>query len=346
MSTGRLKVALAGCGAVSGMHLEALSARDDVDIVALCDPDYNAARRRADAFAENARIYSDLKELYTVEHPDVVHISTPHDDHVISAITALDNGAYVLLEKPPAATEEQLALLADADRRHPAHLCICFQNRTNPTTVAALSLIAEHGGAVSARAMVTWHRQGAYYTASPWRGKKIHEGGSVLINQAIHALDLLLLICGEPQSLYASVLNFTHRDEIDTEDTAVLNISCEGGVNGHFYATTSFGTDAPNFIDAVCRDKHTVTIWGERLYVDGQEQQIADTAPDRTGKRVWGSGHARLISLFYSAIREKTPMPVPLTEGSRAFRTLLTAYRSNGNSTPILPYPKGNKLCR
>lgn len=50
------------------------------------------------------------------------------------------------------------------------------------------------------KAIVTRSRDKAYYTNDDWHDRKEKEGGGVLINQAIHALDLLMLFGGKAES--------------------------------------------------------------------------------------------------------------------------------------------------
>ena len=40
---------------------------------------------------------------------------------------------------------------------------------------------------------VLWHRTPEYYAKRPWRGQRALSGGGVMINQAIHTLDLARL---------------------------------------------------------------------------------------------------------------------------------------------------------
>src|ERR1019366_3106029 len=48
-----------------------------------------------------------------------------------------------------------------------------------------------HAGLHGASATVMWQRAAEYYRAKPWRGRWETSGGGLLMNQAIHTLDLL-----------------------------------------------------------------------------------------------------------------------------------------------------------
>ena len=68
-----------------------------------------------------------------------------------------------------------------------------FQNRFNPGSLLIKNTLeaGELGKILSARAMVTWDRSDDYYQQSDWKGTWEKEGGGVVIDQAIHTLDLM-----------------------------------------------------------------------------------------------------------------------------------------------------------
>ncbi len=72
-------------------------------------------------------------------------------------------------------------------------LGVCYQNRLNPTSQRIRRGAGRGGDGQDAeyQSRAPWSRSGAYYTESPWRGRFATEGGSLLINQAIHTLDLM-----------------------------------------------------------------------------------------------------------------------------------------------------------
>ena len=97
-----LTVAVIGCGDVSSVHFDAISAIPGVELIAVCDVDPG---RLNDAVAtHSSRGYSDYLQLLDAESPDVVHICTPHHLHADMAVACLQRNVNVLLEKPLATT--------------------------------------------------------------------------------------------------------------------------------------------------------------------------------------------------------------------------------------------------
>src|SRR3954454_2551268 len=213
--------AVIGCGTISIVHLGAITGLDGVDLVGVCDTD--ADRAAAVGRTYGVPWFTDHAELLATVHPQVVHVCTPHDEHVPVAIDALDTGVAVLLEKPVGHTVAEAERLLAANRRHPAiKVGVCLQNRYNTSAQAARALLGtgELGKVLGASATLLWHREPAYYRARPWRGRVHEGGGGVLINQAIHTLDLLEWLLGDVVEVRGHTGRYGLDGVIDVEDTA------------------------------------------------------------------------------------------------------------------------------
>lgn len=294
-----LRSAIIGCGAISKTHAEAI--KDSGRLVALCD----VVEERAKALSDNygGAVYTDFETMLENEEIDVLHICLPHFLHVETAIRALEKGINVVLEKPPAMNESEFLRLKNA--ADGKKLCVCFQNRFNESTKLALDFIksGEYGRLIGARGIVTWNRDGEYYSGSLWRGKKQYEGGGVLINQALHTLDLLNFFLGEPADIKSVCNNLTHPD-IDVEDNVVAVIDYEDDRRAVFYATTS-SPSSPAAEITLMFENGTVTIDSSTILFKrnkGEKKFVDLNASDGVGKSVWGSSHTRLISSFYSYV--------------------------------------------
>ena len=157
------------------------------------------------------------------------------------------------------------------------------------------------GCAKGARAFVTWKRQREYYENSGWRGKWKTEGGGLLINQAIHTLDLLTYFFGEAEDVEASMHNHHLKDVIEVEDTVEAYMELKG--TACFYATNAYAEDAPVFLEILC-SRGKICIEGEYLEVYSQEKgrEVYNFEIERQqfGKKYWGSSHSHVYSGFLS----------------------------------------------
>ena len=317
-----------GCGAIAPLHVKALLQSEFAELAALCDVEKSHAEKLAEENGLSVPVYTDYREMIEKEKPGAVHICTPHFLHAEMAIYALERGIHVFLEKPACMNFTELAALAEAERQSSAHLCVCFQNRFLPANLEAKRLIdeGEIGKVLGMRGFVTWNRRGAYYAESPWRGRKETEGGSVLMNQAIHTLDLMHYFGGTPESVEGKLSNHHMKGINNTEDTAEIYMKFPNGATGLFYATTAFCASSPIFLEVV-GEKKTLRIEGNRLWIDGVLFEGAEEEVSHGGKAVWGNGHKILIEEFYRTLGEKSP--VPLAEGARVLRTVFSLYEEN-----------------
>lgn len=283
------KSVIIGCGSISHNHANGIK-KSDATLVAACDVNSDTLAEFCKKY--DCAAYSDYKKMISEQKPDAVHICLPHFLHYEAAIYAHQSGAAVFLEKPPAMTKSEFGSLPK-DR-----ITVSFQNRYNSSTAKALEIIrsGELGALIGANASVTWNRYGAYYTKSDWRGTQKTEGGSLLINQAIHTLDLLCYIFGKPTRVKSIISNLDHC-EIDTEDTACAVIDFDGR-RATFFATTCAATSPPATITLLFENGR-VTFDSKCLTVSGAKNESFDFSKNIIGKECWGNAHDVIIDKFY-----------------------------------------------
>ena len=220
------RVAVVGCGAICGNHINGILSAGQ-NVCALCDIDESHALSVAEKFSLDPKIYTDYIGMLDTEHPDSVHICTPHYLHAQMCIEALKRNINVLCEKPLCISKQELESIIKAANESSAQLGVCLQNRYEPAILKLRELAGDDP--VGALGIVSWKRDEKYYASGDWRGKWATEGGGVMINQAIHTLDLLQWICGMPAYVTAHLSNDSLQGIIEVEDTASALLECENG---------------------------------------------------------------------------------------------------------------------
>lgn len=299
-----IKVGIIGCGNIFESHAKPLEAIDGVELAAVCD--INSERATAAAQKHGAKAYTDYRLMITGGGLDAVHICTAHYLHAEMCVFALEHGLDVICEKPMAIKYDDSLKMKEASERTGSKLCIIFQNRYNPGSVLIKNCLdsGRLGRVLGAKCEVSWHRDQDYYKHDDWRGSYSTEGGGVIINQAIHTLDLMRWLIGSRVSdVSASV---SHRGDtlVEVEDTAEGRISFEGGIYGNFYFTTTYSRDARTALELHCEKgiarldaaKGVVELDDGTVYTDDERVDPAGTL----GKIYWGSSHFRQISAFYN----------------------------------------------
>jgi len=325
-----MKIAIIGTGVIGNVHAEVLYELG-TPAGALCDLQHAKAETVRDKYAPDAVIYTDWQQMLNEFKPDVVHICTPHDLHAKMTITALKQNVNVLCEKPLCIHLEDIDEILRAERESSAKLGVCHQNRYNTVNrflkqhLADKEIIGAHGS-------VVWSRTAPYYVSSGWRGTVAHEGGSALINQALHTLDLMMWLCGEPERVVAVKDNLTLRGVIETEDTVALR--CFGKTDFTFFATVAGTCGLPVQLEFMLRNGEHVVAFPKTVLINGRV--VAEAEINRFfGKECYGDGHIRLIEDYYRCLDEGEPFALDGEEGARVVRLILGAYQSRGETVTL-----------
>ena len=290
-----MNVCIVGYGAIGPVHAEAIKKLDKANLYAVCD----ILKERADKGASEygAKAYYSFDECVVDENIDVVHICTPHYLHFEMIKKALDNGKRVVVEKPVVMKKEELDILFekyDTTKIYPI-----VQNRTN-TCIDKLKKIVEEdkelGKLIGVKGILTWSRDEKYYNSSKWRGTAEYEGGGVLINQAIHILDLMVYFAGGVKKVISSTNNYSLKNVIEVEDTTDAYIEFKNGAKGILYATNAYCRNSSMQLEIEFENRSF-------KYTDGilisKEEIICRDSKDYKGKSYWGNGHAKTLSDFY-----------------------------------------------
>lgn len=152
-------------------------------------------------------------------------------------IAALEAGVPVLCEKPMAATIVDAERMADAARRTGTLLGMAFDQRHQPAHIAIAEAIAD--GAIGAPVAVRivyacwldprWVPRGGAPDEPNWRADPAAAGGGAVVDLAVHGLDLVQRLTGEPmERLHITLQRRTHDYPVD--DGGVLSGRTASGV--------------------------------------------------------------------------------------------------------------------
>ncbi|HJF50918.1 MAG TPA: Gfo/Idh/MocA family oxidoreductase [Brachybacterium paraconglomeratum] len=333
-----VRIGVIGCGDVSVVHFEAIRDIEGLELVGVADTDPQALARAVEATGVPG--FASTQELIDGVGPDAVHVTTPHDAHIDPSLTALAAGVHVLQEKPLAHTLEEGRRLVDAVAAAPADgpkVGICFQNRYNLASQRLHEMLGsgELGAVRGAWASVVWTRSADYYRAKPWRGTWANSGGGLLINQAIHTLDLVQWLLGGVERTDGHVATRKYGDVIEVEDTAELLLHHGGGITTSFYATLTAPRHRPVEIELDCENAY-VTLRGGTdggltiRWADGRVDTVGERSVTSGGRSYWGVSHELLIRDFYARLDEPEPFWIGPGEAMASLEILKEAYRISG----------------
>ena len=288
-------VCVVGYGAIGPLHADGISRAQNARLYAVCDINPDKIKRCHSKY-EHVIGYEDFYEMLKDTNIDSVHICTPHYLHYEMIVAALEAGKTVVSEKPVTINREDFEKLL-ANEKH-NNLALVFQNRLNPCIQTLHSIIQEKklGEIRCARAILTWQRTKEYYLADAWRGKWATEGGGLLINQAVHTLDLMSYLIGDIQTVQANMATYALSDTIEVEDTCSAYLKYKNNVTGVFFATNSYG--ANNSPEIEIRFDHGIARYtNDKLYIN--DELVTQNVTATGEKAYWGTTHGNLIVNFY-----------------------------------------------
>ena len=231
----KIKIALIGCGMISAFHAKAISELDNAVLVGV----YDKAIDRAEAFAEERGItvYKEYEDLLKSD-VDLVAICTPSGLHVDFAVSLLENGKHVLIEKPVAITYEGCKRLKETAEKY-NRVCAGVSQFHYSEEIKKAKEILDSGilGKIFLCNLDMKYHRSKQYFANSWRGTFAMDGGGALMNQGIHGIDLIRFLNGDIEYVNAKVGTFVH--DIEVEDTAVARVRYKNGAIGTIQGTTS-----------------------------------------------------------------------------------------------------------
>jgi predicted dehydrogenase len=169
-----------------------------------------------------------------------VCICTPSGVHLDPAITCIEAGKHVVIEKPLEVTLKRCDAIIEAAEKAGVKAAVIFPSRFYEGSLKIKNAIDEKrfGNLVFGDAYVKWSRSEAYYQSAAWRGTWKLDGGGALMNQGIHSVDLLQWYMGDVASVQSVAGNIKHKT-IEVEDTVVSTLEFVNGALGVIQCSTA-----------------------------------------------------------------------------------------------------------
>lgn len=341
-----LKVAIIGCGRISGHHCRAIRETERVDLVAVCDLDIAKADLYRDQFG--AKSYSNYHKMFN-ENPDIniVVIATPsgmHYEHALEIISKYKKN--IVVEKPTFMRPSQVREVYLKAEKENLQIFAIFQNRYNLAVKRVLRGLnnGELGNVRSVGVRVRWCRPQRYYDLAPWRGTFAMDGGC-LTNQGIHHIDLLRQFGGEVAKVFS--IHRTLGADIEVEDTVVGALLFRNGAIGTLEVTTAARPiDYEASISIVC-ENGLAQIGGiavnELQIYSPNPQECLPNSEDFSGN-VYGNGHKEIYQEILSHLDKKKQYPITFNETLSTIQLLNSFYISDEKKHMVDVLSTGDSL--
>ena len=148
----------------------------------------------------------------------------------------------------------------------------------------------------------------------------------MLINQAIHSVDLLQWLLGDVREVRGQAGRLALGD-LEVEDTAQVVLDHAGGARSVLFATNANATDSPVTYE-IATERAELFLRRDLTvrHADGRVEVVEERASAASGRAYWGASHQRLIGDFYARLDEPEPFWISPREAVKSLDILSRVY--------------------
>jgi UDP-N-acetyl-2-amino-2-deoxyglucuronate dehydrogenase len=328
MKTEMARMAIIGCGRVSGHHCRSIRQTEGAELSAVCDLELPKAKAYQEqfgvpAFANYRQMLTEIPAINTVA---IVTPSGMHYEHALDIINGYRKN--VIIEKPTFMRPSQLIEVYRAAARAGVRVFPVFQNRHNKAVrrVKQGILSGELGKVRVVSVRVRWCRPQRYYELAEWRGTYAMDGGC-LTNQGIHHVDLMRFFGGEVVEVCAKMR--TLGADIEVEDSMVGSALFDNGALGSVEVTTAARpVDYEASLSVVCENGLAqiggIAVNELQIYTP-EPAACAPNSEDFAGN-VYGHGHEQLYRDIVACYSNGAEFSVPREDALSSIQLLNAFY--------------------
>lgn len=257
-----MKILLVGVGGYGKLYLQLMleNKNPELKLEGIVEINCDACPIREDIEKAEIPVYKTMDEFYESHSADLAVISTPPFLHKEQCIKALENGSYVLCEKPVAPTAEEAEEMLLAEKKYGKFIAVGYQWSYSDAIQALKKDIlgGKLGKAISFKTMISWPRDKAYYARGGGWGGRISKDGALILdsiasNACAHYIHNMIFLLGKemnlaqaPEKIDAEVYR---ANDIENFDTCTMKMLMPGGEKLFFAAThAAEDTINPKFV--------------------------------------------------------------------------------------------------
>lgn len=319
----KIKFAVIGQGHIGKRHAEMIRRNPNCELIAVCDI---LSEKELELESLVEKFYLNPAEMLAA-HPEleVVNICTPNGLHAEHALSALNAGKHVVVEKPMALSKSDCEkLIYSALHHHKTVFCV-MQNRYSPPSVWLKDVIENKilGDIFMVQLNCYWNRDERYYKAGNWKGTQDLDGGT-LFTQFSHWIDIMYWLFGDIKNIQAKFADFNHQNSTAFEDSGFVSFDfVNGGMGCINYSTAVWDKNLESSLTIV-GSKGSVKVGGQ--YMDQIEvchikdytmPELAETNPANDYGAYKGSAnnHHNVIENVIETLHGKNKISTNALEG-------------------------------
>jgi scyllo-inositol 2-dehydrogenase (NADP+) len=343
------RVAVIGYGlAGRAFHAPFVASTPGLRLGAVVTGNPERARAVRERYPDTA-VMSTVDDLWAAaDAVDLVVVASPNRFHVEQATAALEAGLSVVVDKPVAATGEEIRKLVELAERGGRMLTVFQNRRWDGDFLTVRELLANDRLGPVTRFESRFERS----TSGPRTAWKVSPDPAdltnILYDLGSHLIDQAITLFGPPSTVYAETSS--PRLEVPVPEDATVLLTHGGGVRSYLRMSNAVIPAAPRF--AVLGARAGFRCWG----LDRQEAaSVAGRWPTEPGfgaylREQWGelitadaaervpTAHGSYLTFWervVACLNGEAAPPVPPAESVVLVDTIEAALRSAGSGQPV-----------
>ena len=325
----KTRVGLVGAGRQGRRHAIAMSQSADTELVVVADVNHDAARLLADDIGCEAT--PDWSAVVGREDINAVVVCTPPHLHRVISVAAARNGKHVLCEKPLARNPQEAEEIVTAARENGVKLRCGFNLRYHPGIRQAREWVDQ--GIIGELSFIRcrYGIGGRPGYDKEWRADPEIAGGGQLMDQGMHALDLVDWFLGDVSEV-VGFLSTSFWDIAPLEDNVFALLRTPTGRTASIHASWTqwknlfafelFGRDGYVLVEGLGGSYGTErVVLGKRAFLEPFREEIIEfRGEDRSWHEQWQE--------FVDAADGSREPSASGNDGLRAMKLAYTVYES------------------
>ncbi len=336
-TSGKFRVAILGAGGIAEIHAEVLRGIPDVETVAICDMQLSKAEAFRDKLVLPAA-YGSLETMLAEAHPDVVHLAVSPFAHAPTALTCLEAGVDVFVEKPFCLSSVECERVAEAGVRTGAKIGVNHNMVFHPAVAQAIQAVREGRLGGIEHATIAVNVPMPELPWGPYTHWLFHSSENIVFELGVHPLSVVCRLFGrvlEAQTLCSGEKILP--SGVPFYSTWQIAMRCERGTANLLLALAAGFEDLWLHIqgeDGVCHAdirRNTVLI-SEKSPALRPNDDLRDSI--QKARQMAGGGIRHYKNYIRSSLRRKAPYPLAFASMEGSIRAFYSALRT-GASPPI-----------
>ena len=219
----KMRIAVIGLAGVGAHHISKVSSMENAELACVCDIVSDIANETAKKY--NVKAYTSAEEMFEKEKLEGVILATPPKSHYPLTKMAAEKGIHVFAEKPMANYVDNCQKMIDVCKSNNVTLMVGHKKRF-VTALVRLKELAE--GELGAIKYMIHRYPHPSLSSRDWFWAEDDGGGPILEN-AVHAADMLGFLMGDVDTVYAEGDSFFAEQRKPQINCAVYTLRFKNG---------------------------------------------------------------------------------------------------------------------